>query len=266
MPKVVVAHSCVNSWAEACGETNAFTGEEWNVYSGASGQVCEMRMSGWHRTRAFRDQLVSLYGLNQGGIVIWNGVDIPQIPRAGKQPVVLGGGPRMGQGQEPVRTLARPQLPQTGRSGLQALPGPTGRRCERNCELLGEISHRALLHEMDSASIFVSPALYEPFGLSVLEAASAGCALMLSDIATFRELWDGAALFFDPRDRDGLVSRLRSLCRDDLERVRLQRAAAKRAQHYRLHTAVSDYRALYASLLAGVAGRATGAHCGEMLA
>ena len=28
VPKVVVAHSCVNSWAEACGETNAFTGEE----------------------------------------------------------------------------------------------------------------------------------------------------------------------------------------------------------------------------------------------
>ena len=38
-------------------------------------------------------------------------------------------------------------------------------------------------------------ALYEPFGLAVLEAAQAGCALVLSDIPTFRELWDGAALF-----------------------------------------------------------------------
>ena len=36
---------------------------------------------------------------------------------------------------------------------------------------------------------------YEPFGLAVLEAAQAGCALLLSDIPTFRELWDGAALF-----------------------------------------------------------------------
>ena len=42
-----------------------------------------------------------------------------------------------------------------------------------NCEFLGEISHAALLDQMRSASIFVSPALYEPFGLSVLEAAGA---------------------------------------------------------------------------------------------
>ena len=43
-------------------------------------------------------------------------------------------------------------------------------------------------------------ALYEPFGLAVLEAAQAGCALVLSDIPTFRELWDGAAVFADPHD------------------------------------------------------------------
>ena len=43
--------------------------------------------------------------------------------------------------------------------------------------------------------MFVSSARYEPFGLAVLEAAAAGCALVLSDIPTFRELWDGAATF-----------------------------------------------------------------------
>ena len=49
------------------------------------------------------------------------------------------------------------------------------------------------------ATVFVSLARYEPFGLAVLEAARAGCALVLSDIPTFRELWDGAAIFVDPR-------------------------------------------------------------------
>ena len=43
--------------------------------------------------------------------------------------------------------------------------------------------------------IFVSVSRYEPFGLAVLEAAHAGCALVLSDIPTFRELWQGAASF-----------------------------------------------------------------------
>ena len=51
---------------------------------------------------------------------------------------------------------------------------------------------------MARTAVFVSPALYEPFGLAVLEAAQAGCALVLSDIPTFRELWDGVALFVAP--------------------------------------------------------------------
>jgi glycosyltransferase involved in cell wall biosynthesis len=268
VPKVVVAHSCVNSWAEACGETDAFTGEEWNVYSRCVRAGLRDADVWVAPTRAFRDQLVSLYRLDQGGTVIWNGVDIPQNKRAGKQPVVLGAG-RVWDQAKNVSVLSSAATSADWPIRIAGASRPDRSTiAERagDCQFLGEISHRALLHQMDSASIFVSPALYEPFGLSVLEAASAGCALMLSDIATFRELWDGAALFFDPRDRDGFVSRLRSLCRDDLERVRLQRAAAKRAQHYRLHTAVSDYRGLYASLLAGVAGPATGAHCGEMLA
>jgi glycosyltransferase involved in cell wall biosynthesis len=117
-----------------------------------------------------------------------------------------------------------------------------------NCELLGEISHASLLGEMEKASIFVSPSLYEPFGLSVLEAARAGCALLLSDIPTFRELWDGAAVFFDPRDPNEILRCLRSLCDDEVRRARLQRAAAKRSLDYPLSRTAITYRSVYASL------------------
>jgi glycosyltransferase involved in cell wall biosynthesis len=135
-----------------------------------------------------------------------------------------------------------------------------------NCELLGEIPHPALLDEMEKASIFVSPALYEPFGLSVLEAASAGCALLLSDIPTFRELWDGAAMFFDPRDPDELLRCLRSLCDDEIQRARLQRAAAKRSLDYPLSKTVGAYRSVYASLLkAGVSRPSASPQRGEMM-
>jgi glycosyltransferase involved in cell wall biosynthesis len=51
------------------------------------------------------------------------------------------------------------------------------------------------------ASVFASMALYEPFGLAVLEAAQAGTRLVLRDTPGFRELWDGAATFVaDPED------------------------------------------------------------------
>jgi glycosyltransferase involved in cell wall biosynthesis len=55
------------------------------------------------------------------------------------------------------------------------------------------------------AAIFVAPSRYEPFGLAALEASLAGCALVLGDIPTLRELWTGAALFVPPDDREQLT-------------------------------------------------------------
>src|SRR5947199_312178 len=86
--------------------------------------------------------------------------------------------------------------------------------------------HRACVESAQHrAAIFASPALYEPFGLTVLEAAAAGCALVLSDIPSFRELWSGAAVFVDPADSESLHRALRDLSADDHQRVGLQRAA-----------------------------------------
>lgn len=54
------------------------------------------------------------------------------------------------------------------------------------------------------ASVFALPCRYEPSGLSVLEAALAGCALVLGDVASLRETWEGAALFVTPGDPEDL--------------------------------------------------------------
>ena len=76
-----------------------------------------------------------------------------------------------------------------------------------------------LISQMSVASIFAHPALYEPFGLSVLEAARAGCCLILSDIPSLRELWDGAAIFVDPRQPEAWVRELNRLTNNP-QRVR----------------------------------------------
>jgi glycosyltransferase involved in cell wall biosynthesis len=117
---------------------------------------------------------------------------------------------------------------------------------------------------MQNAAIFVSPARYEPFGLSVLEAATVGCALVLSDIPTFRELWDGAALFVDLNDDHALHDALATLCHDDSERARLQVAARERSQRYPLAQTAGAYRMLYRRLLSShsrnLSARATEVH------
>jgi glycosyltransferase involved in cell wall biosynthesis len=107
-----------------------------------------------------------------------------------------------------------------------------------------------MLAEMSRAGVFVSPALYEPFGLGVLEAAANGCALVLSDVPTFRELWDGAALFADPREPKALREAIATACRDGSLRAELQTKARARAARYPLERTVERYTALYARLVA----------------
>jgi glycosyltransferase involved in cell wall biosynthesis len=104
---------------------------------------------------------------------------------------------------------------------------------------------------MQAAAIFVSPARYEPFGLSVLEAAGAGCALVLSDIPTFRELWDGAAIFVSADDAGGLRGALIDLCADSRSRAWLQQAALTRAENYSMQQMTAGYGRLYRRLLSG---------------
>jgi len=114
---------------------------------------------------------------------------------------------------------------------------------------LGDIPHVELQKRMQGAAIFASPALYEPFGLSVLEAASSGCALVLADIPTFQELWNGAALFVDPMKAETLRDILRWLCTDATARRRLQHEAFERSRRYSRAGMAGAYRRLYASLL-----------------
>jgi glycosyltransferase involved in cell wall biosynthesis len=78
-------------------------------------------------------------------------------------------------------------------------------------------------------SIFAAPARYEPFGLAALEAGLAGCALVLGDIPTLREVWDDAAVYVDPGDAAGLANEIQALIADSRRRETFGRAAARRA-------------------------------------
>src|SRR5690606_3875973 len=83
--------------------------------------------------------------------------------------------------------------------------GPDGQaEIGRNLRPLGLLAPAELAQWMGRAAVFALPARYEPFGLAVLEAALSGCALVLGDIPTFRELWDDTALFVPPDDHAAL--------------------------------------------------------------
>ena len=71
----------------------------------------------------------------------------------------------------------------------------------KNCHFTGYLSDGQIKWLYARCEGFILPSLYEGFGLPPLEAVACGCKkLFLSDIPVFREIYGGAANFFDPLD------------------------------------------------------------------
>ena len=79
----------------------------------------------------------------------------------------------------------------------------------------------------------------------MLHAPLPGCALVLSDIPTFRELWDGAALFAAPDDAGAFAALCEELLEDPFQAERLGRAAQRRAAGYSLQAMTTGVLEVY---------------------
>jgi glycosyltransferase involved in cell wall biosynthesis len=244
-PTLVVAHSCVNSWGLACHDMDWLSDRKWRLYTEAVAGGLSKTWAWVSPSRAFHDVIEELYQPGSHGSVIWNGI-APQVPGTRKQGFIFAAG-RLWDRAKNIAALAE------AARGLRwplLIAGPADGPAPAGATSLGDLPHHALRARLQRAAIFASPALYEPFGLSVLEAAASGCALLLSDIPTFRELWSKAAVFVDPTDAKALNQALENLCADDKKRAELQQAAYERSLDYSLSRMTRAYLRLYEALLA----------------
>jgi glycosyltransferase involved in cell wall biosynthesis len=132
---------------------------------------------------------------------------------------------------------------------LASIPHPDGGQTWlENVTLLGHLSGIQMMDAYRRAGVYASPARYEPFGLTVLEAALHGCPLVLSDIPTFRELWHGAALFLPVDDQSAWRRTLNQLAKDETQRAKLGMAARERATRFSAERMAQDYFAAYQQL------------------
>ncbi len=120
----------------------------------------------------------------------------------------------------------------------------------RELQSLGQLTPSQVAAWMGRAAIYALPARYEPFGLSVLEAALSGCALVLGDIPSLREIWGDAACWVNPTDAQGLLAALEALSADPAARVGLGKQAYARAQRYKSATMGIAYWQLYQQVIA----------------
>jgi glycosyltransferase involved in cell wall biosynthesis len=248
VPVVTVAHSCVLSWHEAV--RGAPAGPGWERYRDAVGAGLRGADAVVAPTAAMRRALRRHYGLARRCSVIPNGVTAHPAAAAAaaapREPVVLGAG-RLWDEAKGLDTL---DAAAQGLGWRVQVAGATGGRGAQAATLLGQLDRVQLRARMGRAAIFAHPARYEPFGLVALEAALAGCALVLGDIESLREQWDGAALFVAPGDGAALHAALQRLIDDAALRGELAAAAQARGQRRHVRATAAGYLALYARLRA----------------
>jgi glycogen synthase len=243
-PTCIVAHSCSCSWWRAVRHEPA--PPSWNRYREAVRAGLDAASLVIAPTRAMLAALEEEYGRVENAHVIHSTRRAKGFRPLAKDDFVLCVG-RLWDEAKNVAALERvaPALAwpvyiagenvMPGRADAQ--PAPAGR--------LGQLGPGELAQWMGRAAIYALPARYEPFGLSALEGALAGCALVLGDIASLRELWDGAALFVDSDDDDALRRSLERLIGDRALRGAVASNCRARALSFSPNHMAAEYLRAY---------------------
>lgn len=243
-PVVVVAHSCVYSWWRAVHHSPP--PPEWAEYYRRVAKglwACNTVVA---PSRFMADEVEREYSVSFEKIqVICNFSTAPVPAATEKEPFCLAAG-RFG---DQAKNL--PALTEIA-SRLRWPIYLAGERASAadSLHILGQLPHAELLGYMSRAGIFLHPALYEPFGLSILEAARCGCCLILADIPSLRELWSNSAIFVHPRKPEHWISKIHQLVDNAEKRLRLGEAARRRSRCYSEQNSIAAYQNLYRGMAA----------------
>ncbi|RUT84711.1 MULTISPECIES: glycosyltransferase family 4 protein [unclassified Mesorhizobium] len=252
-PAVVVSHSCVTTWFHAVRE---------QAVDGAWAWQKERNRRGLDRadavivpSRSHADMLETCYGPIARLSVVGNSAS--PVPKTEKrQPLVFAAARWWDEGKNAAVIDQAASLTEWPVFAAGSMHGPNGGRTSFSYAVpLGALPSHEVRSLMARAGIFVSPSIYEPFGLAALEAAMSATPLVLSDIATYRELWDGAAMFFDARNSHDLAACLNRLSTDAELRRELGQAAMRRSRRFTLARQAAAMRGVYDKAALAMAGR-----------
>lgn len=251
-PVMLVGHSCVRSWWRAV--HGAAAPPAWNRYAHAVAQGLRAAQLVVTPTETMLNALRDEYGCVGDALVIPNArasvADTPIDPVA-KERMIFAAGRLWDRAKniealfEIAPGLAWPVFVAGDGDGAGVQPAlGNGPLCR-----LGRLPADAMAGWYGRSAIYALPARYEPFGLSVLEAAAAGCALVLGDIQSLRENWTGAALFVPPEDRRALAAAITGLIADPARRAAFARRALFRSRQFTVARMAGAYVGAYEAVL-----------------
>ena len=203
------------------------------------------------------DAVVRHYVVPRAKAVIYNGRS-PKLfsPDRDKEDFVLSVGRIWDEGKN-VSLLLRGNMQASPPVGWEEEPGREKKAlpaCPENVQLLGPKSQAELRELFASASVYAATSRYEPFGLSPLEAALSGCALVMNDIPVFHELWGDSALFFRRDDPESLAALIEELkYSPGLREHYGSRAFRTACQRFTSSRMVAEYESAYHQVASPVA-------------
>lgn len=248
-PVLMAGHSCVNSWWQAVkGETPPHTYLEYTDRVQGGLQSADLVVA---PSKAFLADLQRLYGPLHPAMVIpnarWGNTFYPTK----KEERILSIGRLWDEAKNiqaceyaaeniawPIEVAGEGKHPAGGADAVY-----------RNLKPLGALAPEEVAARLSGAAIYVLPARYEPFGLSVLEAALSGCALVLGDIPSLRENWEGAALFAQPDSPEDIHEKIEFLIRNPRQRERMGGLALQKAREFSVSRQAALYLQQYENLL-----------------
>jgi len=249
-PKLVVGHSCVYSWYDAVKYHAPH--EAWFKYKEKVTKGIKKADLVTAPTKAMLSVLSHYYGSFRKAGAIYNARRADDFLPGVKENMVLSAG-RLWDEAKNVSMLAyiAPRLKWPVYMAGEK-EDPEGRFVQlfNDVNLLGRLSSKALAAWMKRAAIFALPARYEPFGLSALEAALSGCALVLGDIPSLREVWQDAAWYVKPDDYEELERAINILIEDDELRISYAKKGRRRALYFTPERMAKGYLKLYENLSA----------------
>jgi glycosyltransferase involved in cell wall biosynthesis len=247
-PALVVAHSCVLSWWQAVYGVGA--PDEWDSYRRVVSRGLAAADAVVAPSHAMLASVRALYCEPPLARVIYNARRPGFFKAEEKRNYIFAAGRLW----DPGKNFSSLDDAASSLPWKVYIAGPLGQpgseiRLPLNFTSVGNLSAHEMRQWLAYAPVFVHPAKYEPFGLCVLEAALSGCALVLGDIPSLREIWGGAAIFVPPDEND-MLRRSISLLIDCPElRRTLARLAYRRALCFSPERMAESYLRLYEEML-----------------
>lgn len=247
-PFIAVQHSCLLTWWATVRGGSLPDDFRWRAE--INGRGLHAAQAVVTPSAALAELTARLYRLPNEPRVVFNGRSSAYRPGAGEPADFVFTAGRLWDDAKNVAVLDRAaRYTDTPILAAGSLYGPNGEAAHfPNLRCLGELAESSMAAYFCRRPIYISTALYEPFGLAVLEAAQAGCALILADIPSFRELWHDVADFVPPDNEKAIAAAIEVFVADPKRRAAFGAAAQERSKRYSVSAMVAEMLAVYASV------------------